>query len=1081
MPLKPQPIDYKERERLVEDLETSFCVEAAAGTGKTTLLVGRILSIISSGKAQLEQVVAITFTEKAAGELKIRLRESLEKSLTLNGEPVKGRLELALEQLDRANVSTIHAFAAALLRERPIEAGIDPGFEQLDEMGSDLLFEEVWQKWKEKQYEANAPTLRRVLNLEIKLESAVKPIARQLFENRDVALTMPEGACELRIGELWKSLRAEVRQLERLQAQCVDPDDRGYLQIQQLRTLFERGEKGNDQDKERIICQDLDVGLKGARKNWKTTEACDSQKAICKVLQVQVEDARTRIGHSVAADILNWLKDFLRDLEAEKHARGLLDFQDLLLKARDLVRDNRDVRQYFQERFRYLVVDEFQDTDPLQAELIFYLSEKGPSAANWKQVRPAPGKLFLVGDPKQSIYRFRRADIEIYKEAKGILARTGEVVPIRQNFRSTKSVIAGVNRLFKPQMNGQYQADYVELVEQAERPESGPGLMLLYPSNDYAPSNMEAYRQAEADLIARFVRKAVGQFEAWEKSKKEFHKARFRDLAVLFPVTTSIAEYQEALAGAEIPYRFDSGRQFYERAEIRALIAVLRAIENPADSVAVVAALRSPFFGFSDEDIFLFKHSGGSFNYLRTFDEGVGQVKPGMEQLRKWHDGLSKLSLPALVEKVLDESHVLPFYLLTPNGEQAVANLLRIVELARAFEFQTVATLRGFVRWLEEREASELAEAEGVLAEEEDDAVQLMTVHAAKGLEFPIVVLANFGCQANQRRPFLVDHGQRRVSIAIGSRERGIRTADHEEMSQRDAQRASAEDLRLLYVATTRARDYLAIPLVETNSGDKARFSRYFMPLWLSAPTDNHAVHEDGAFKLPAAALPLQEVRQVVFRRNIGQRAVPPDELTPLLDQRREWREALATLGVGVEPVQPETAHQQWKFDRAWAARRGTGTAASVGTAFHRIMQHLQLADDPMLESLIEQATIAEGIPDEQDTLRQVVVATLKHPLIERARKAGRIWRELPFSLSEQGELREGYIDLLFEEPSGLVLVDYKTDDIEPAKLHGAVSHYATQAGLYMRAVEQITQQRPKEVLLFFVRLGIVHSVSTVP
>lgn len=1081
MPSTPLPIDYRERKRLVEDLETSFCVEAAAGTGKTTLLVDRILSIICSGKAQLDQVVAITFTEKAAGELRIRLRESLEKSLALAEEPVKGRLGLALEQLDRANVSTIHAFASALLRERPIEAGIDPGFEQLDEMGSDLLFEEVWQKWKEKQYETRAPTLRRVLNLEIKLESAVKPIARQLFENRDVALSLPEAECEVQIGELWKSLRADVHKLEKLQGHCVDTNDRGYLQIQQLHTLFERGDRGDEQDRERIICQDFDVSSKGARKNWRTAEACDRQKAICKDLREKVDDTRTRIGHSVASGILNWLKDFLRELEAEKHARGLLDFQDLLLKVRDLVRDNRDVRRYFQERFRYLVVDEFQDTDPLQAELIFYLSESRPSAQNWKQVEVAPGKLFLVGDPKQSIYRFRRADIEVYKEAKAILARAGEVVPIRQNFRSAKSVIDGVNRLFRPQMNGSYQADYVELVEQPGRPESGPGLMLLYPPNDYTPSNMETYRQAEADLIARFARKAVGEFQTWEKSKKEFRKAQFRDLTVLFPVTTSITEYQEALAGAGIPYRFDSGRQFYERAEIRSLVAVLRAIENPADSVAVVAALRSPFFGFSDENIFLFKHRGGSFNYLRTFDDEVGELKPGMEQLRKWHDSLSKLSLPALIEKVLDESHILPFCLLTPNGEQAVANLLRIVELARAFEVQTVATLRGFVRWLEDREASELAEAEGVLAEEEDDAVQLMTVHAAKGLEFPIVVLANFGCQTNQRRPFLVDHGQRRVSIAIGGRERGFRTPEHEEMFQRDGQRASAEDLRLLYVATTRARDYLAIPLVETNSGDKARFTRYFMPLWLSAPTDNCAASEDGVLKVPAGALPPQEERQIVLRRNVGQRSLPLDEVAPLLDERRQWREALVALSIGAEPAQREAEHESWKFGKERAGWRGTGVAASVGTAFHRIMQHLQLSDDPMLQSLVEQAAIAEGIPDQQATLRQIVVATLKHPLIERARKARRIWRELPFALSEEGELREGYIDLLFEESSGLVLVDYKTDDIEPRKMDEAVSHYASQASLYMRAVEQITQRRPNEVLLFFVRPGIVHSVSAVP
>ncbi|MBI3669078.1 MAG: PD-(D/E)XK nuclease family protein [Acidobacteria bacterium] len=285
----------------------------------------------------------------------------------------------------------------------------------------------------------------------------------------------------------------------------------------------------------------------------------------------------------------------------------------------------------------------------------------------------------------------------------------------------------------------------------------------------------------------------------------------------------------------------------------------------------------------------------------------------------------------------------------------------------------------------------------------------------------------------------------------------------------------------MLYVATTRARDYLAIPLLETNSGDKARFTRFLMPLWLSAPTDNQAVSEDGISKVPAGALPPQEVRQVVLRKNIGRRPVPLEEVASLLDRRQGWREGLAKLGVGAESVEREPEQEVWKFGKERAARRGTGTAASVGTAFHRVMQHLQFSDDPMLGSLIEQAAMAEGIPGQQDTLRQIVVATLKHPLIERARKAHRVWRELPFSFSADGQLREGYIDLLFEESAGLVLVDYKTDDIEASKVDEAVSHYASQADLYMRAVEQITKQPPKEVFLFFVRPSIVHSVSTAP
>ena len=375
------------------------------------------------------------------------------------------------------------------------------------------------------------------------------------------------------------------------------------------------------------------------------------------------------------------------------------------------MRDNLEVRAYFQRRFHYLLVDEFQDTDPLQAELIFFLSESEPLAARWSEVQLAPGKLFLVGDPKQSIYRFRRADIQIYKQAKQVLERSGQGLVIRQNFRSSGSVIRAVNDLFAPQMNDAqpYQANYVPLVELPGRPEPGSGLVLLFPMEDYAPGSMEAYRETEADLIARFATKACQEYQVWDRAKEELRPASYRDLAILFPVTTGITHYEESLDRAGIPYQFDAGRQFYERRETRALISVLRAVDNPEDAMAVVSALRSPFLGLSDEDLFLYRQAGGRFHYLQASPQGFERVATSLEQLRKWHDSRSRLSIPALVERVLDESHIMPFHLLLPNGEQAVANLLRVVELGRAFEVQTAASLRGFVRWLEQREASELA------------------------------------------------------------------------------------------------------------------------------------------------------------------------------------------------------------------------------------------------------------------------------------------------------------------------------------------------------------------------------------
>jgi ATP-dependent helicase/nuclease subunit A len=1076
---RPLPVDQKERERAGNDLDHSYCVEAAAGTGKTSLLLSRILSIVASGRAELEQVAAITFTEKATAELKIRLREELEKALVTSSGGQLKRFELGLEQLDRANISTIHSFASSLLRERPVEAGVDPGFEQLDEMGSDLLFDDTWQEWKEKQLEKGPRILRRLLSLEINLDKSLKPVARKLFENRDIALAMATPPVQFDLETAWNGLERRVSELVKLASTCTNTADAGYLQIQKLKTLLALCVEGDPLDRERTIYLDLDIKTAGNQKNWKPVDSCKRQKELCQQLKDWVDEAREHIGVSVAAAILDWLKDFLHEVEREKQARGVLDFQDLLLKARDLVRDHLEVRGYFQRRFRYLLVDEFQDTDPLQAELIFFLSEGEPRAARWFEVQPASGKLFLVGDPKQSIYRFRRADIEIYKQAKQVLERSGQGLVIRQNFRSSGSVIRAVNDLFAPQMNETqpYQANYVPLVEQPGRPEPGSGLVLLFPKEDYAPGSMEVYRETEAELIARFAIKACQEYQVWDRAKDDLRPASYRDLAILFPVTTGITHYEESLDRAGIPYQFDAGRQFYERRETRALISVLRAVDNPEDAVAVVAALRSPFFGLSDEDLFLYRQAGGRFHYLQDRPQGFERVGSSLEQLRNWHDTRSRLSIPALVECVLDESHIMPFHLLLPNGEQAVANLLRVVELGRAFEVQRAASLRGFVRWLEQREASELAEAEALLAEEKDNAAQLLTVHAAKGLEFPIVVLANFGCGSRAQNSFMVDHSQQMVSLSIGPTEKQLHTSQYAGMASNEGARAAAEDLRLLYVAATRAKDFLAIPLVEPGKTDHSRFLQYFEPLRRQALRPPQAIQNKGSMLLPADALPELGSERTALRKNLGNTPISLAQAAPVLAEREAWGAGLQQLGVKTAVAPSAEPEKSWGLGADAVPSRRGAKAQAIGTAFHRIMQQLELHGDPLLDRLIKEISVSEGIPEEIQLLENLVKQTLLHRLLQRAQKARRVWRELPFSISVNGDVREGYIDLLFEEADGLVLVDYKTDDVDPKELDRVVDTYRQQAGIYRDAVHQITRHIPREVSLLFVRRGIAREV----
>jgi ATP-dependent helicase/nuclease subunit A len=1079
---KPILVDQEQRDLAARDLSQAYCVEAAAGTGKTTLLVERLLSIVREGRAELDDVAAITFTEKAAAELKVRLREKLEEQRrgATDPEPCR-RFSRALEQLDRARISTIHAFAASLLRERPVEAGVDPGFEQLDEMGSQLLLDEVWQRWNQEQLASPPPVLRRLFALEIPL-SRMRELAEKLLEDRDIAWLSEEKPKPSPANEIWNEAAEDVRQLQALESLCRDTSDLGFQQIQRLKSLV--AQTGPDElDRERALLLDLKVDLRwGAKEKW-APGACAQQKEICKRIRAALEAAPAQLGPSLAAAVLEWLKGFLQAVEREKRERGVLDFQDLLLKARDLVRNRLEVRAYFQQHIRFLLVDEFQDTDPLQAELVFLLAEREASATGWRQVTLAPDKLFLVGDPKQSIYRFRRADIQIYDTAKQMMSQRHEPLVIRQNFRSSPWLLKAINDLFREQMEAdEYQAAYVPLEAAPERPNAGPGLALLFPPEGSAIKRMADYWQAEAGLIAGFIRHICdapdSPVKIWDKAKGQARVPTFADIALLFPVSTGLAYYEDALRACGVPFQIDAGRQFYVRRETRDLMSVLGAIDDPEDAIALTAALRSPFFGLSDVDLLLFRHAGGHLHYMRKTADGFPRMAQSLQQLRRWHQLRPEVTLAALVDTVLNESCVLQFFLLLPEGEQAVANLLRIVELARRFEDEPGACLRSFVGWLEQRADSELAEADASLNDGHENAVHLLTIHAAKGLEFPIVALAGMACSQRNAGNILVDHAGGQIALSFKCGERKLSSAGFDQLLEQEQKRGRAEDLRLFYVAATRAKDCLIVPRLAPESLDGPRFLDFQNPLGAYGDRPAQTICEDGVLRVRAEDLPMIDASPTVFLRDVGTLAPEEERLSSILAEREQWKAGMEALGVGEAGSVPASRGCCGDVHVRASDRYGADAAVTaLGTAFHRVMSQVLSADDPALAAVIESAAAGANVSGRSALLQDWVTRTLASPLLARACNATRIWREVPFCIPYQGQIREGCIDLLFAEGERLVLVDYKTDYVEATQLSEAVEAHRTQLDLYREAVKQLIGSHPAETLLYFVRLGIAEPV----
>ncbi|HEY8078301.1 MAG TPA: UvrD-helicase domain-containing protein, partial [Labilithrix sp.] len=495
-------VDQVARDRIANDLDATLVVEAAAGTGKTTALVERILSLLRTGKATLASLVAVTFTEKAAGEMKLRLRTEIEKARrAADDTQVGARLDRALEQLEAAHIGTIHAFCADLLRERPVEAEIDPLFDVAAEDEADRLYDEAFTRWFQATLSRPAeevPGVARVLRRATRERDqdgprmALRKAGRTLVEQRDfptpyerppfdrkaaiegALVTLKEVAGYAPKGYADSWLTKSLREIERTVFEIERRKDaRGGLDVDAaealLRTLVRQrlwGWKGSGA----WFCKAEDISRQ---------EVLDARTAA----KAELERVLDAADADLAALLFVELRGVVDAYEELKKSAGKLDFLDLLVETRDLLVGDARVRGELQQRFTHLLVDEFQDTDPLQAEILLLLAADDPRERDANAAHALAGKLFVVGDPKQSIYRFRRADVSLYESIKRRLEKDGAaLLQLTTSFRSAPSIQRFVNAAFEPLMktNEQLsQADYVRLEAFREDPKGQPTIVAL--------------------------------------------------------------------------------------------------------------------------------------------------------------------------------------------------------------------------------------------------------------------------------------------------------------------------------------------------------------------------------------------------------------------------------------------------------------------------------------------------------------------------------------------------------------------------------------------------------------------------
>ncbi|MGD0308923.1 MAG: UvrD-helicase domain-containing protein [Acidobacteriota bacterium] len=1081
-------LDEEQRRRAREDTNHSFMVEASAGTGKTRILIQRILHcVLESGPdgepVRLSRICAITFTEKAAGEMKIRLRQELEREGAGGGE--KGdRARQALIDLEGAAISTIHAFAVSLLKERPIEAGLDPQFRALDEIQGELLFREVWEAWLQRAIEERKTPLESALRAGLRLDalrSAARTIRQHAHEIRILTLPSPPTEEEAR-----QSL-AELLDRGASYAGLVLNDDDKLVPSLHTALAWLSDPAGAATPRK--------PGNSGTARNWDGgRETLDAVKEFVRnVVDFRPWYLKLPIRRVLDALLRLIIGEFLPEWERRKRTDGLVDFDDMLWHARDLLRCSRAAREDLRKHYALLLVDEFQDTDAVQWEMIRLLAAGAEEGDGQEGLTP-PGRLFIVGDPKQSIYRFRGADIETYlnvADPECMVKRGLERLELTTNFRSVPAILSFVDEAFhgimKKAADTPFQPDYLPFGGRGDRvgrPETA-GFCLLgdrQEDGSFAGSGPD-FVTVEATritgLIASMRNNADWGVESKNDRDKTWRAPSFGDIAILLPVLTRADELEDCLRKAGIPYVLEGGKFYYARSEVASAITVLRAIANPNDAIALYATLRSIFFGVSDEDLLRAKAEALPLDYRVEVPSDCALARP-YRILRDLHQHRHERTASETLENLLQQTGARE--VLAVRGIQSLANLNKLVRTLRSL--QQDATFSEVVETVAGMEEEGIAESESRVMEEHSDAVRILSIHRAKGLDFPIVIVAGLGIHRKVRyAEYLADpHGSKTFGLSLGSKESGLQTIGWEDLTESEKAKEEAELIRLLYVSLTRARDHLILCTHAKGKWipDGERWAANFAGTRLEPlaaflqelpKRENSPVRFIDANTLPPAPAPSSVAEEVPERDLPATLAAQYDELRRLLAETPHAHDLQVPSS---EAGQEEGKETDLDFARDRAAR--------IGTAFHQVMETIDLDAEDGTEDLAREAGSRQRLDGAGiESVAEMLSRSLKSPIMERVRRArvtgGRVLRELPYIRPLDGDgaaIEEGKIDLLFEEGGNWVLIDYKTDRLPgdmPDKALYFQDKYGGQVSAYAAALEALGI-RLKSAYLLLARTG---------
>ncbi len=1034
-----------------------ICVSAGAGSGKTSVLVNRFKYAVIDLKQAPDRILALTFTEPAANHMKRQLVK----------EFIQAGREEDRRALETAYIGTIHGFCARLLRENPIEAAVDPYFKVLSKAESDILMT----KALDAAFEAHADSAVALEMLTERGEVSVRLAALRLYAHFR-ATGEDENILTIRSGLDRKPLEAKISQ--------------AFLEVIEIA------------GKNKKITANEAAAIEGARHipkifsaaflDWRNFEAFrvierSIQKRGSETFKEWVESFRKDAGAwKLAAlgelffpfkeEFLKIMHVFMENYENEKRLMAALDFEDLTLLAWKLLKGEtpakKAVRERYRNRFCHLLVDEFQDTSPLQAKLIDLLRSKN--------------NLFLVGDPQQSIYAFRHAEPALFGHYEAL---AGKKITLDENYRSRFEVLDFVNHFFAVDAHGVFKALVPGKKFLLEVKGTIEPLCAFY-GPDEKLKDLDEGREDEARLLAERILSLVRSGVCVEDGTLSGRPMKWGDVAILMRSAKKAQTYERALSRLGVPFYSPKSKSFFEKTEIKDLVSLLALLDHPDDDVALAAALRSPLASVSDDGLFWLaraakKDDSRRRSLSRALDnlstvEGLSEkdrlrVQVFVEFLESLRSVKNSFTVSSILEKILRWSDYECFALAGPDGIQRVANGRKLVEIARSLEEKMSLDAAEFVRYakgMAERDETE----EARIATDGSDAVFLSSIHAAKGLEFPVVAIANLG---GQKKP--KDRG-----LAIASTEGGLGWSWQDPLDERKKlndeayevaanrmdEKEEEEEDRILYVAVTRAREHLllcgAAPR-ETVSGNKNAtwMERVLNLLGREKALSSSSISGESREPSVTTVEPVMpDVAKILERLHLPQK--PYDAATDL---------SVSDLLAQASPKPPVYLEEPETIDPEDLERSPRN---EYGTIYHRVMEMMTLGSprgfirEDFLMKILSPLTSAE-----KDEIRESSAAFWKSPLGTSVKKSPACHPELPFIFKTPHGILKGQIDLVYREAGQWVILDYKTNQITSLESKKTAQEYEFQLGLYAFVFRELYGEAPVRGMLYFSTLNQTH------